>query len=69
MADRIRVEFLEDGRIKSTTDEISGPNHTTAEKFFEELARMTGGSVERSRRTDKHGVAHSHQHGEHTHEH
>lgn len=69
MPDKIRVEFLPDGRTKSTTDEISGPNHSTAEKFFEELARMTGGPVERSRRTDTLGVHHHHHEGEHTHEH
>lgn len=67
--DSIIIEFLPNGLLKLTTDPISGPNHMTAEELVTALARGMGGTVERARRTDKQGVAHSHQHGEHTHEH
>jgi hypothetical protein len=62
------IEFV-NGLVKLTTDEISGPNHMKAEEMVTKIAQGMGGKVERSRRTDKQGVAHSHQHGEHTHEH
>lgn len=67
--DRMFVEFLDNGLIKVTTDEISGPNHMSAEEFITFLARGQGGAVERSRRTDKQGMSHHEHTHEHTHEH
>ncbi|HSE46327.1 MAG TPA: hypothetical protein VLA89_13460 [Gemmatimonadales bacterium] len=63
--DKFIVELLPNGLFKVTTDEISGPNHMTAEAFIDFLARGAGGEVTRSRREDRP----MHSHGEHTHTH
>ena len=66
MADGINYEILEDGTIKFTTDKISGPNHVSATKFMEEVARLAGGAVTVEKRNPH---SHSHQHiGDHSHD-
>jgi len=68
MADEFQIEVLEDGTIKSSTDKISGPNHSSAENFLREMARMAGGTTTRTKKPNaKH--EHSHGHGEHEHQH
>ena len=58
------VEILEDGEIKITTNDMSGPLHLKADDLFKSVARLGGGEV-----TDtKHGLGHHHEHG-HTHDH
>lgn len=70
--DAITIEILPDGTIKTTTDKVSMPNHSTAEGFLREMARVAGGKTERKARAKK-GIVHSHTHshdglGEHSHE-
>lgn len=70
--DAMKGKILEDGTIKTTTDEVSPENHQSAEAFFKYLASLTGGETVRERRGDAHhhhhhshgGVEHSHDGGE-----
>lgn len=66
-SDTINITILDDGTIKTETDKISAPNHSSAEGFLSWVARMAGGQTKRVGK----GVAsttHTHQHGEtHTH--
>lgn len=63
--DVIEIEFLDNGVIRTTTDPISGANHTNAEGLLASLATLAGGPVEIAQR---HG--HHHHHGEeHNHVH
>lgn len=64
--DVIDIEILADGTIKSSTDVISPVNHTSADKFFALLERLTGGICSRKRRGSK---VHVHQHDGVTHSH
>lgn len=69
-ADTIKIEILEDGTIKMTSDPISAPNHQNAEEFFQNVGRLAGGEVTREKRTDvdhEHHHGHDHSHG-HSHE-
>lgn len=59
--DKIIIEVLEDGTIKTSTDVVSGPNHSNAEGFLREMARLAGGTVERKAR--KGHAQHSHDAG------
>jgi len=66
--DKIIVDHLGGGRIKITTDEVSGPNHMAAENALAYLARLMGGPVERKSRGKM--AVHSHTHDQtHSHEH
>lgn len=47
MADKIEIEILEDGTIKTSTDKVSMANHSNAEGFLREMARLAGGVVKR----------------------
>ena len=58
--DVIEVEVLSDGTVKTTTDNVSGPNHQNAEDFLQFLASKLGGTVTRQKRP--HAVHHQHQH-------
>lgn len=62
MADKLIIEVLEDGTIKTTTDAVSAANHANAEGFLRQMATLAGGKSERTRR-------HGHGHHAHTHEH
>lgn len=66
MADIIKIEILEDGTIKTTTDPISGPNHQSAESFMRTITSLAGGAVSRIKRALTHAHAHVHGHV-HTH--
>ena len=46
MTDEIRVEILDDGRIKMTTPGISAANHRAADQFLELVNELMGGEVE-----------------------
>ena len=48
--DDIEIVILEDGRIKITTDKVSGANHTNADKFLADMTMLAGGKTRRSRR-------------------
>jgi hypothetical protein len=64
MADIINIEILEDGTIKTTTDEVSQANHSSADKFFAVLRGLCGGIF-----TRKQKIGHVHTHGNVTHTH
>ncbi len=63
--DVIRIEILEDGLIKTTTDPISAANHAKADAFLKLMSTLAGGETTRERRRD--ALAHHHEH-EHDHE-
>jgi hypothetical protein len=66
-SDTINVIILDDGTIKTETDKISAPNHSSAEAFLAWVSKMTGGVTKRVGR-GKSSQTHTHQHGE-THSH
>jgi hypothetical protein len=59
--DRLTIEILEDGTIKTTSDEVSAPNHDKAEQYLRAMARLAGGETARTARED----APRHHHHEH----
>ncbi len=62
--DTLRIEILEDGTIKTTSDVVSAANHKSAEQFLKGIARLAGGETTREARKDvKHSHVHSHSHG------
>lgn len=64
--DVIEVEIMPDGSIKITTDPISDPNHTNAEKLL--LAIGEAGKTTRKRKQgSSHHHGHSHGKEEHSH--
>lgn len=65
-SDKIKIEVLRDGTIKTTTDPISAANHQNAEAFLKGMARLLGGETIRHRRSDVH---HEHDHHDHDHVH
>lgn len=67
--DAIKIEILADGTIKSETDKVSAPNHTNAESFLTQMAKLAGGPAKRVSRGDtSHKATHTHSHDE-THQH
>ncbi len=46
MSDEITVEILDDGRIKTTTPQISAGNHRAADEFLKLVNELMGGQVE-----------------------
>ncbi len=68
MSDTMRIEILEDGTIKTTTDPISAPNHQSAEGFMRDLAQLAGGETTRkARHGHTHAHTHTHAEADHTH--
>lgn len=71
--DEIQIELLDDGRIKVTTDQVSMPNHASAEAFLRLMEELSGGEQKRVRKSGAHhhhhGHLHSHAHGEEEHSH
>lgn len=67
-ADEIYIEVTADGTIKSATDKIGASNHSNAEGFLREMARLAGGATVTAKNPKAHGHSHSHDH-EHDHEH
>lgn len=62
--DALKIEILEDGTIKTTSDAVSAANHDNAEQFLRAMARLAGGETTREGRKDrKHGHAHHHHDG------
>ena len=51
-ADKLTLEILPDGTIKSTADGVSAANHDNAENFLRNVATLAGGQVTRRLRTD-----------------
>lgn len=50
--DKMTIEILADGTIKTSTDAISGASHDNAESFLRNMAKLAGGTVKRMMRTD-----------------
>jgi hypothetical protein len=71
MADKITIEILADGTIKTTTDPISGQNHANADAFILAMSRLAGGTIRRVMRVgaDLKAALHAHTHDGHTHSH
>lgn len=67
-SDTLKIEILEDGTIKTTTDAVSGANHANAEQFLAYIAKLTGGETSRTKRGDVQSH-HHHHHGDHDHDH
>jgi hypothetical protein len=61
--DIIKVEILEDGTVKTTTDPISGPNHQSAESFMRSMTTFLGGLMSRTKRNPA-AKQHHHHHVE-----
>ncbi len=58
MADRIKIEILEDGVASITTDAISGKNHMSADQFMEEFKKFMGGEVQTTKTRKGHVHVH-----------
>lgn len=70
--DKLHIEILEDGTIKTTTDAVSAANHQSAEEFLRMLTALTGGSARRESRpehTHRHADGTVHDDHEHGHSH
>ncbi|MHB8412531.1 MAG: hypothetical protein ACYDDI_11385 [Candidatus Acidiferrales bacterium] len=64
--DKLVIEILEDGTIKTTSDAVSAGNHDNAEQFLRAMARRAGGETTREARQD--AKPHHHHHYGHDHE-
>jgi hypothetical protein len=64
--DKVKIEILDDGSIKMTTDKVSAANHLSAEGIIREIAKLAGGEVTRKAREGY--QQHSHDHGQTFHE-
>jgi hypothetical protein len=65
----IKFEILEDGTVTIDTDDLSGPNHVSADQLLKDLAEMLGGAVTVKHKDKLHVHSHRHAHHEHYHEH
>lgn len=65
--DKMTIEILRDGTIKTTTDEVSPANHDNAEQFLRDIAKLAGGETTREARSDRAHHHHHHHEGEHQH--
>ena len=65
--DEMTLEILEDGTIRISTNPISPDNHLQAEQLLAFIAKMSGGEVSRTKRTDVHMHVHTHEHEHHHH--
>lgn len=67
--DIIKFEILEDGTISIQTDDLSGPNHVSADQLLKAIANLAGGQVVKKKRWDKHQHVHRHGHVDQGHGH
>lgn len=51
-SDKLTLEILSDGTIKTTSDSVSAANHDNAESFLRNIAKLAGGKSTRMIRTD-----------------
>ena len=59
--DKLDITILEDGTIKVDVDQVSMPNHASAENFLKLAAELSnGGKQDRTRK----GLGHQHQHAQ-----
>lgn len=71
MPDQMTIEVLPDGTIKTETGKVSAANHSNAEAFIREIARLAGGQVRRAMRlgVNLSSAFNAHTHDGHTHTH
>lgn len=50
-ADKMTIEILADGTIKTSTDKISAPNHASADAFLRDVAQLTGSHTTKTKRS------------------
>jgi len=60
--DKLEIEILEDGTIKTSTGAVGSVNHQNAEAFMAFLAKMTGGASKRTARGAHAHLLHDHSH-------
>jgi len=60
-ADKMVIEIMPDGTIKTTTDEVSPANHDNAEGFLRAMSQLAGGETVREARGE-HAHEHHHRH-------
>jgi hypothetical protein len=60
MKNKMVIDFLEDGRLKIDTGDMSGPLHKQADDFLVDVARDCGGKAAQKRKPG---------HARHTHTH
>jgi hypothetical protein len=60
--DTIKIEILDDGRLKITTDKVSAANHTDAEHLLDHIQKACGGPVTVTQNRGGHEHPHEHQH-------
>lgn len=65
--DKLKITILQDGTIRTESDQISVQNHSNAEEFLSHMASLAGGTTERTNRGAE-STTHSHTHDE-THQH
>lgn len=46
MADKINIQILGDGRIRTETDAVSPVNHKNADDFIKYMQELAGGTTE-----------------------
>ena len=63
--DKLTIEILADGTLKTTSDAISSANHDNAENFIRNVATLAGGDTSRSIREDLPKHVHRHSIEEH----
>jgi len=56
MADKIKIEILEDGTISVKTEGVSGVNHHSADEFLTMMKKLAGGECNTEK--TRHGHAH-----------
>jgi hypothetical protein len=66
--DTLTITIDDDGNIRTSSDAVSGANHSNAEQFLRYIATLAGGETTRQRRADVHTHTHTHSH-EHEHSH
>ena len=67
MSDKIKITINEDGIIKMDTDAVSLPNHSSAEGFLRNIARLAGGVMKRVLKPGAKAHTHTHDGVTHTH--
>ena len=59
MTDRMRITILPGGLVKVETDQVTGPNHLSADRLIRGLEQDLGGDPQVERK--KQGVLHEHE--------
>ena len=60
--DTMRIDILEDGTVKVTTDKVSDVNHLSADELLKLMDQLLGGEVTKEKSPHAHTHAHQHDH-------